>query len=645
MRLQNSIFLWVFPAAVIPLTVLALVATAWSEQRYLEDAERQLYAGLGSVMAGLERRLLVERDVVTGRSRVPAVDAFVPVLEALEQGRPHHQTLRRFEQVSRFFETFQSVRTSLNTVRILDLEGNTLVKVRNGRRVSAPTGSLGSLPYVEPEPLEPRFSTMLAGLRPREMGSLLLPVENAVDTPGRLAAVFNTAMVLERGDKPVGYLTIDPPADALSRILGVAPRILHGTLLIAEINPSDPDRDGLILYDDETGIDFQGVRYDRPRLVERYPGVYATAMVEPYGTVDHEDGRTRVYFQEFLPYPDRLVSWMIGFRVQASDLRAPFRHIRVGIVASLMAALLLSLALARTGSRRIAKPVTRLADSLAAFAAGRREHRVKPAGPWEIEQAGRAFNRMADSLDAAERERDEARLAQARSSRLASLGQMAAGIAHEISNPINTILSLTTLIERELPVEAAATRADVQSIREESERAAETIRAILNFSREIGGENLPFDAESWVRETVRLAEKECRACGATIVVNIEGQSTLSGDARLLQRALRNLLENAAQASPPGEDVIVNLRRQDEMACIEVLDRGTGLNAEQADRAFDPFYTTKPEGQGSGLGLSISLGIVQFHGGSLELGNRDDGGAVARILLPITDEAIAPGQAE
>lgn len=636
MRLKSSIFLWVIPAAVIPLTVLALVTTAWSERRYFQNVERELYANLGSVMAGLERRLLVERDILTGLTGVPAVVQFAPVLAGLEQGRLHGQAMQRFEQINQFFETFQSVRISLGTVRILDRAGQTLVKVENGHRRPPVYTGIGELPYVEEELHDPRFVDTLHGLSSGEIGSVLLPRNASDKALDRLFPVYNAVAPLLSQGSVVGYLAVNAPLEPLNRVIAVAPRLHRGSLLIAELNPARPDRDGLVLYDDDRGIDFDSVNASAPRLQELLPALYSASFSRPFGVVEDADDRSRVYYQEFLPYPDRLASWLIAVRIRTEELRAPFTHIRIGILASVLAALLLGLLLARAAAAHIAGPVMNLAHGLEALAGGDRRFRVEALGPVEVQEAGHAFNDMADTLVRTERERDEARAAQSRASRLASLGQMAAGIAHEISNPINTILSLTTLIEKALPNDASGLREDVHSIREESMRAAETIRSILNFSRDIRGENTRFDAEQWVLDTVELVRGECVECNVEVAVQVECRCTIEGDRGMLQTALRNLLENAAHASPAGGRIQVAIDRQDDMACIEVLDRGAGLGEEQMDRAFDPFYTTKPQGQGSGLGLSLSLGIVQHNGGRLELANRPEGGAVARMLLPILD---------
>ncbi len=631
MRLKTSIFLWIFPAAVVPLTLLTLGASVWSERRYLEEVDHEVFASLDSLTAGIERRLLVERDVVTGLSGVPAVQRFAAVLNELADGRPGSGWQPRLDQVNRFIEAFQSVRTSLATVRLLDHDGNTRVKVRSGRRVPATYGGIGQLYTVEPEADDPLFERMLGGLPADAVGSLLLP-----DGPPA-PPLYSTALALTQNAAVIGYLAIDPPLASLDRMLAIAPRPRGGELLIAELDSAEPGRDGRLLYDDAGGIRLSGGHADAAQLQTRYPGVYDATLIGSGGVIDAPDGGTRVYFRSLFPYPDRLVSWVIAYRIETAQLRTPFYRLRVGILVSVFVTLLLSLGLARIGAQRIGGPILRLAHALFRFAGGDREQRVAAAGPAEIRTAGRAFNDMATALTAAERERDQALAAEYRNRRLTSLGQMAGGIAHEISNPINTILSLTTLIEQELPEHAEQSRRDLRSIREEGERAAETIRSMMNVSTNVGGERVRFDAADWVRDSLALARKECRPCAVAPAIHVDLAQGLSieGDPALLQRALRNLVENAVQASPAGACIEVRLTAAGGDALVEVLDRGPGLDIEQREHAFDPFYTTKAEGQGSGLGLSIALGIVQPHGGTLVLDNRPGGGTLARIVLPIS----------
>jgi len=644
MRLKDSIFLWGLPAAVIPLALLGFIATSWSEEVYLRDADRELNANLESVVVAIQRRLRIERDLVNGLSLSPAVQQFLPVIEALRNGEVHPQATARFERANHFIETFQSVRVSLGTVRILDHEGNSLIKVSGGHRSSLAFEGLGALPYVEDESDDPDLASILDELPADGVGSLLLSGNRVIPGIGTLMPIYNTAAPLLRNGERIAHLTINPPLLQLNRILEIAPSVHRSTLLIAEVDSGNAARDGLVLFDGQHGIDLLSVKSDAPRLQTIQPQIHSAVFAQEEGLIEADDSGMRTYYQAFLPYPDRLLTWVAALQVEPQTLSAPFHNIRIAILISVLAALALGLLLAGAAARQIARPALRLTQGLSDFATGRRGHRLEPEGPDELQIAGRAFNEMADTLELAEQERDQAMAAQFRSRRLASVGQMAAGIAHEINNPINTILSLTTLLDRELPPDAEDSRSDVQSIREETERVAETVRAILNFSREIHAESGRFEVAQWVRDSVALAAQEHRTGDVAVEIEVCKDGQINGDRRLLQRVLLNLLENAAQASPPDKPVRLVVDRDDESIVVEVLDAGPGLGEEQLDRAFDPFYTTKPEGVGSGLGLSLSLGIVHYHGGTLSLNNRSQGGTCARLQLPIDqDQANAAAE--
>jgi len=124
-----------------------------------------------------------------------------------------------------------------------------------------------------------------------------------------------------------------------------------------------------------------------------------------------------------------------------------------------------------------------------------------------------------------------------------------------------------------------------------------------------------------------------------VVTEIDGDPVIEGDRDQLQQAVINLLLNALQASPGGSSVKVTVARSGGMLELAVRDHGPGLAPDVITNMFDPFYTTKPEGEGSGLGLSISLGVVQHHGGTLEIGNHPDGGVIAVIRLPAGTDRI------
>jgi two-component system, NtrC family, sensor kinase len=206
------------------------------------------------------------------------------------------------------------------------------------------------------------------------------------------------------------------------------------------------------------------------------------------------------------------------------------------------------------------------------------------------------------------------------SAKLASIGQMAAGIGHEINNPLSNILSLTKLVERRLGESDKVVIQDGRAIREEAERVSRIVTAILNFGRQSHPVRTRFDIRPWLFETLELVEAEAAKRHVGVKAEIESDGVIEGDRDLLQQALVNLLLNALYVSP-------------------------GIAPEVAGNVFDPFFTTKPEGEGSGLGLSISLGIVEHHNGTLKLSNNPEGGVTAMITLPFCNAGQQASQPE
>ena len=219
--------------------------------------------------------------------------------------------------------------------------------------------------------------------------------------------------------------------------------------------------------------------------------------------------------------------------------------------------------------------------------------------------------------------------------KLASIGEMAAGIGHELNNPLNNILSFTKLIERDTPNINQDTQDDLQGLRNEVSRASRIVKGILNFARQVPPEYTWFDLTVWLNDTLLLVEPEAHKRHVKTVLLETPDAEMEGDRQQLQQVLVNLLMNAIQASEANE--VVELSAEIiEPGIVKVLvsDEGSGIDENDRDKVFDPFYTTKKVGEGSGLGLSISLGIVQYHEGQLSLTNNDRGGVDAIIALPL-----------
>lgn len=226
--------------------------------------------------------------------------------------------------------------------------------------------------------------------------------------------------------------------------------------------------------------------------------------------------------------------------------------------------------------------------------------------------------------------------------RLNVIGRLVAGVAHELGTPLNVILGNAELLpEARSPVEIER-RARV--IREQTAKISTIIRHLLEFGRQGGGTKSSIDLNEVVRSSVELLSSTARKRSCTITFRPSGEPVrVFANPSELEQVFANLLLNAIQAMPDGGEVRVETGvaargdRSDHerpLASAYVEDRGTGIAASDLPRIFDPFFTTKDVGEGTGLGLSVSHGIVQDHGGSIEVDSTLGRGSRFTVLLPL-----------
>ncbi|MCC7015474.1 MAG: HAMP domain-containing protein [Planctomycetes bacterium] len=292
--------------------------------------------------------------------------------------------------------------------------------------------------------------------------------------------------------------------------------------------------------------------------------------------------------------------------------------------------------------RFVVGPVERLREGAARIAGGELTHRVAIDSGDEIGELGGEFNRMAADLHEM-RSGLEARVEErtrefVQAARLAGLGTMAAGIAHEINNPLASIASCAEGLERKLERGTSTPeqqREYLQIIAKEAYRAHGITSRLLEFARSEGGPKVEFSVEEMMRELEVLLEHRLRARSITLARACDpGLPSMYGRASECKQVLLNLVHNAIDASPAGGTIRVACRRDDGVAVLEVEDQGPGIAPEHLERIFDPFFTTKDPGKGTGLGLAIVHRIVESHGGRVEVQNTSHG-ALFRVRVPLS----------
>ena len=347
--------------------------------------------------------------------------------------------------------------------------------------------------------------------------------------------------------------------------------------------------------------------------------------------------------------------------------------------------------------RRLLRPLQRMVHDVEAISAGELERRLPQPETREMARLSVAVNQMAErliedrqklaenvrSLDETNRLLTEARDAMVRAEKMASVGRLGAGIAHEVGNPLGAILGYLSLLDRGAD---DAKRELIQAAQREATRIDRIVRGLLDYSRPREAVAQPVDVNAVLKDTIELVETQGVFTRLHLRYELGTDTRVRGDPYQLQQVFVNLLVNAAQAleasnnaeltvlsrrrtarpatySPArrkGDPVGIDYSHRRRLATtprwpagdpetetgeiVEVLvsDNGPGIPVEMLDQVFEPFVTTKEPGKGTGLGLAVCARLIEGMGGAIHADNNESGGAVFRVLLPaIPAEVTVP----
>ncbi len=632
MQLRHKFFIVLSLLSGVPLLILLFGVVDQMEQEVTARTRAEMRGTLDKMAGEIELILNNQKAIARGLSRVPAVREFAAVA-----AEPRHPDYHRYaERLEQFFLNYQHSVPAIQALRFIDRNGHTLVKVKEGKpiepkRVDEETGRL----FIADQSNRAFFKKAVRAdgdiyMSNFELGQV---AQGADFCP---AMVRYSVPILDEVDRLEGVLVVNMWGQRLDKTIEAALGGHDVNAYIVELDWGGP-RDGIYLYhrdNDKRFANQLGSDYRLSRELSEAEWQQIHEAVD-YGSLFRDDGRM-LFFRKVSPYPDRLNQWLLVLETDRASVYAPIIRMRNSIWLLLGVLMLASLVIASWASGRLTDPVHRLAAIIRRYADGDRGARYEQHSRRndEVEQAGSAFNYLVQRLEETEKERESAVRAACQSERLAALGQMAAGIGHEINNPLMNIMSLASLVEESLPPEQASLREDLRILKKEGERCARIVQGILSFAREKEPTYEAFDMRRLIEETLELLSHRLQSSGITVVRRLDDAMPMEGDPNLLQQVLVNILLNAIQASPEGTTITVAARRREGEIEIEITDSGSGIAQEHSSRIFDPFFTTKREGEGTGLGLSISYGIVKRHQGRLWIENNPDGGASVYIRLPV-----------
>jgi signal transduction histidine kinase len=319
------------------------------------------------------------------------------------------------------------------------------------------------------------------------------------------------------------------------------------------------------------------------------------------------------------------------------DLFADFRRRTAWLFAGVfVVGTLLSAGLAA----RFTRPVRRLDAAIRRLAEGDLDVRVDEGGRDEVGRLGRAFNEMTGHLRAAREREGEMR----RREKLSALGRMAAGVAHDVRNPLHSIgLTLSNLQETARPLEEGRGREfdrSVDLMKEEIRRLDRLVENFLRFARSDRAARTPVDLALLARETAQLVEKEADRRGVRLQVDCAaGLKPIAGDLESIRSSILNLVLNSFEAMPEGGTLTLTVSEADGEARLEVADTGRGIPEADQERVFEFAYTTREDGHGLGLAMVHQL-VVEDHGGRVQLTSRPGEGTRVLLAFPAAGEALA-----
>jgi two-component system NtrC family sensor kinase len=367
--------------------------------------------------------------------------------------------------------------------------------------------------------------------------------------------------------------------------------------------------------------------------------------------------------------PNQSVLGVLDIVYKLEDIDRTMRTSAYTIAAlSLGFILLAALAVTLFVRRLIYVPLTDLELGAKRIAGGNLEETIPVRSEDEFGQLASSFNAMTVALRNSQAELREwgytlekkveertqqLKVAEAeavQSEKLASVGLLAAGIAHELNNPLTGVLTFSSLIRQNMPA-GSADAEDMDLVIRETRRCADIIRRLLDFAREKAPEKKYTDLNQVIEETARLVQRPANL--SDIVITLELDPNLPPvwvDGHLIKQVIMNILVNAQHAIEGGGSITLKTRRFPTplspepgapavpMIEIAVIDTGCGIPEKNLKRIFDPFFTSKEVGKGTGLGLSVSHGIVKAHGGTIKVESIVGKGSTFRVYLPLE----APG---
>jgi signal transduction histidine kinase len=337
-----------------------------------------------------------------------------------------------------------------------------------------------------------------------------------------------------------------------------------------------------------------------------------------------------VAVSSFVVFQIPIVYWAFQNGLTAEAWR---RYLTFSLITALVPNLLLVLLIVRA----ISRPLRRITLAAVQVANGAYGTKVDEDSNDEIGLLAESFNQMSEKMASDIEQLQKLNEQLVRTEKLAAIGTLAAGVAHEVNNPLASISSLAQLAQTKQNLDAE-TRETLRLINTQIARITQVTRDMLDFARVRPAAQMLIDINEILEASLRLASFDKSFQKLRLQKNLAENLPLTVvDADQIQQVFLNLLLNARDAMPDGGEIFVVSKLVENEIVIEITDTGTGIPPENAKHVFDPFFTTKPAGKGTGLGLAVCYGIVTAHGGKIQVQPNDKRGTKFIVSFPANEK--------
>ena len=409
---------------------------------------------------------------------------------------------------------------------------------------------------------------------------------------------------------------------------------------ICEIRERQPDLMRYVVVTDAAGAvthscspEFLGTPFNLTSAEEASDGAWVTQILEQPG--DTRILAVRTPLQVPADSPPRFL--ILGYSLEPIDAEVRAIALQAALVALFL--MIGNSGLTAIYVETLIRPILGLNRTIQYATHGDYSVRARSRAGGEVGELAVAFNRMMDEI---EETRDSEKIRQlqlAHTERMAAVGTLAAGVAHEVNNPLGGILACIENMRSNLDDREMQERY-LEVITDGLSRIEHTVANLLDFSRERMMELSPNSINHSLKHVAELAEYQLREANIEVEFDLDPDGPyVMADRFQVDQLFLNLVLNALQAMPDGGRLTLRTSQKDGMVVGEVCDTGVGISDEMRERIFDPFFTTREVGEGTGLGLTVSDSIVTAHGGTLEVESAPGEGSVFRVSFPVVSNQI------